>query len=507
MKIHRILLTTLLTGLIVGLGLGFWTNQAASRSSAIPQELKGQMNPPGKASAIQVPDYPSLKNGNPLTDRTWIELNKIVNPAVVNISTQALMRQRPMPRDPFFDFFQQFMGPNGGHPGGRSRPAQSLGTGFIISEDGLIITNNHVVEGADKINVQITDKAEKTYTAEVVGRDQRSDIALLKIDGGKNKFPVAQLGSSKDVEVGENVAAFGNPFGLGHSMTKGIISAKDRPIDEINRFPFLQTDALINPGNSGGPLVNIKGLVIGVNTAINAAGQGIGFAIPIDEVKSIIVQLQKFGTVKKGFLGVSPQDLSPQAAAYLKLQSLDGALVAQVVPNSPAERAGLKELDVIVEFGSKKIRSSVDLQNAAGDSEIGAKVPVKVVRKGKEFTLNVTVGEFSPERRVAQPTQRTIRPPSQQDKLGFGLKLTNLNSELRAQLGIESDVKGALVSEVEPNSIASFAGLAPGDVIVQVNSEKVASADEAMGKLRRGSNALTVLRSGMVMSIFIGAGE
>ena len=511
-----------LIGVLLGSGLGagvmafLYSAEAYSRNQAkIPQELKGQLNQPNKTDKMVAPDYPQLKQGQVLTDRSWVELNKIVNPAVVNISTSTIVRRGPpsgggMGRDPFFDFFEQFMGPpgtNGFGGGGRPRAAQALGTGFIVSEDGLIITNNHVVEGADVIKVQITEKSEKTYEAQILGRDQRADIALLKIEGGNTKFPVVQLGSSKEVEVGENVAAFGNPFGLGHSMTKGIISAKDRPIDEINRFPFLQTDALINPGNSGGPLVNLKGMVIGVNTAINAAGQGIGFAIPIDEVKSVIVQLQKFGTIKKGYLGVGLQDLNPRAASYLGLKTLEGALVSYVEPGSPAAKAGIKELDVITEFGSKKIRSSLDLRNAAGDSQIGSEVAVKLLREGKEKKVTVTMSEAPAEPRKIQPQQRTLQPPAHKDKQGFGLKVSALTPELRSQLNIGKDVKGAVITEVEPDSLAAFAGLQPGDVVIQVNSSKVNSPEEVLTKLKNGSNALTVVRGGVVMSIFIGAGE
>lgn len=471
--------------------------------SAVPQELKGQLNPPGKAGPLTVPDYPALKQGTPITDRTWIELNKIVNPAIVHISTAMLIKQRAM--DPFSEMLERRMFP----PGSRPKSARSLGSGFILSEDGLVVTNNHVIDGADSITVEMPDSPDQPLEAIVVGRDQRSDVALLQIQGkGRKKFPVLQLGSSKDLEVGEHVAAFGSPLGLSKSMTTGIISGKDRPIDEINRFPFLQTDALINPGNSGGPLVNTKGLVIGMNTAINAAGQGIGFAIPIDEVKFVISQLQKFGAVKRGYLGLVPQDLSPQGAAYLKLTSLDGALVTFVEPKSPADKAGLKELDVIKKFGNRDIRSSMELRHAAGDAEIGAQVPVKLIREGKERSVTVVIAEAPQDGRPAPPRAEPLRPPSQRDKQGFGLSVSTLTAELRKELGIaDPKLVGVVVSSIEPNSIAAFAGLEPGDMILQINGKRVSKPEEAMSSLRPGSNALMVWRRGVVLSIFIGAGE
>ena len=475
--------------------------------SVVPQELKGQLNPPGRPGPIQVPDYPTLKQGTPITDRTWIELNKIVNPAIVHISTSTLIKPRMM--DPFSDQQMPFGRPFGMPPGGRPKSARSLGSGFIIGEEGLVVTNNHVVEGADAITVELPDSPGQQFEATIVGRDQRSDVALLQIDGkGRKKFPVLQLGSSKDLEVGEHVAAFGSPLGLSKSMTTGIISGKDRPIDEINKFPFLQTDALINPGNSGGPLVNTKALVIGMNTAINAAGQGIGFAIPIDEVKYVISQLQHFGAVKRGYLGLVPQDISPQGAAYLGLKSLEGALVTFVEPKSPADKAGLKELDVIVKFGNKDIRTAMDLRHAAGDSEIGVEVPVKVIREGKERPLKVTIAEAPLDPRTVPPPAQPLRPPSKNDKQGFGLSFSALTPELRKVLRIDDPkVSGVVISEVVPNSTAAFAGLEPEDVILQINGDRVNTPDEAIAKMRKSSNALMIWRRGIVLSIFIGAGE
>jgi serine protease Do len=313
-----------------------------------------------------------LKLGDPLPQNLFVELAKLVNPTVVNISTTVMPRAQNMPgrqfggglRDPFFDFFEQFMGPLG-----PARPQQSLGTGFIIRKDGLILTNNHVVEKADVIKVQLNENDKVLYEAEILGRDARTDIALIKINTKVN-LAVAALGSSKTLQVGEWVAAFGNPFGHGHTMTKGIVSAIGRELNEINKLPFIQTDASINPGNSGGPLVNAKGEVVGVNTAIDARAQGIGFAIPIDEVKSILEVLEKDGMVRRGYLGVNmyPYPLDPRNAAEIGLNTTEGALVIGTVPNSPAAKAGLKEYDLIIKFGLKEIKDSQDLMRAVQDS-------------------------------------------------------------------------------------------------------------------------------------------
>ena len=267
---------------------------------------------------------PALKLTDPLPGNLFVELAKAINPAVVNISTSVIPRGRQR-RDPMMEMLEQFYGmpmqPPPGGPGGSGpagRPQRmGLGTGFIIRDDGLIVTNAHVINGADVVEVQLTENADKWYKAEVIGSDERTDIALIKIKPDE-KLIVAALGDSSLSQVGEWVAAFGNPYGHGHTMTKGIISSLGREIGEINRLPLIQTDASINPGNSGGPLVNSKGLVIGVNSAIDARAQGIGFAIPIDEVKRIIPQLEKSGSIRKGYLGVVLGDVrSPHRARRL----------------------------------------------------------------------------------------------------------------------------------------------------------------------------------------------
>ena len=322
----------------------------------------------------QTATLPKLKDGDPLPAGLFVNLAKAVNPAVVNIfTTYAPKRmQRDPYRDPFFDLFEQFMGPGG--PGGiQSMPQQSLGTGFIIREDGLIVTNNHVVDRANLIKVQLEERTKEQFDAKVIGKDARTDIALIKIET-KRKLPFVRMGTSADVQVGEWVAAFGNPYGYGHTMTKGIISAVGREIDELNLFPFMQTDASINPGNSGGPLVNTQGLVIGVNAAIDARAQGIGFVIPIDNVKSILPQLEKEGSINRGFIGIQMTDLDDEQAGVLGLKNTEGAFITQVLPDHAAEKAGVRPYDLVVEFDGKKIASSRDLNKAAATTAVGSRL-------------------------------------------------------------------------------------------------------------------------------------
>ncbi|MCB0412738.1 MAG: trypsin-like peptidase domain-containing protein, partial [Bdellovibrionales bacterium] len=327
---------------------------------------------------------PKIEKGQPLPSDLFVELAKLVNPAVVNISTAELPKNQLNPNDPNRYLLEMFLGPQFQYS---QQPRTSLGTGFIIRKDGLILTNNHVIDKADIIKVQLSEDDNTLYDATIIGKDARTDIALIKIDAKKD-LPVANLGSSGDLEVGEWVAAFGNPFGHGHTMTKGIISAKGRSIDEINRFSFLQTDASINPGNSGGPLVNTKGEVVGVNSAIDPRAQGIGFAIPIDDVKSILPQLEKNGGIKRGYLGIYMDNITPRAQQALDLKVDHGALVLKIIPGSPAYKAKLKPYDVILEFNGHKTDDVQELMRAVSDSTVGQTIKVKIFRDGKETSLS-----------------------------------------------------------------------------------------------------------------------
>lgn len=335
------------------------------------------------SSALPSQPLPTLKLNDPLPTNLFVELARAINPSVVNISTSALAKK--MQKDPMQEMLERFYGiPSQEDYGWNNKPRRmGLGTGFIIREDGLIVTNAHVIREADIIEVQLTEGSEKQYKAEVIGLDQRTDIALIKIKPDV-KLSVASLGSSKNLEVGEWVAAFGNPYGHGHTMTKGIISSKGRTIQEINKIPLLQTDASINPGNSGGPLVNSKGQVIGVNSAIDARAQGIGFAIPIDEVKTILPQLELKGALPKAYLGISPEDLDNQTLMYLGLDEENrGSVILQIQPNGPADKAGLKVYDVLTEIDDKKIKNTQDLIDTIADKEPGKKIKIKFLRNNK----------------------------------------------------------------------------------------------------------------------------
>jgi serine protease Do len=450
------------------------------------------------SSLAQKKEMPSLKFGDPLPGNAFVELAKLVNPAVVNISTTAIpQRGYPGsrgPRDPFFDMLEELYGlrMQQQQPPSKSMP-HSLGTGFIIREDGLIVTNNHVIAGADKIMVQINENSDKTYEAKVVGSDDRTDIALIKIEG--KGFPTLAMGSSKSTEVGEWVGAFGNPFGQGHTMTKGIISAKERAIDELNRFPLLQTDAPINPGNSGGPLVNLKGQAIGVNSAIDPRAQGIGFAIPIDEVKSILPLLEKNGRIRKGYLGVTPMDLDPRIAMELGIKETEGAVIAQVEGGSPASKAGFKLYDVVTEFNSKKITSAGDLFRAVGDAPTGESVKAKVLREGKSVTLTVAVGE-RPELPAATPSRRGENL-GQKHELGF--QVADATDKLRKEFRLEPDVRKPLIVNVSPKSPAAQSGLLVGDVVLDVNRKEVNSASDVLKNLKKGTNTLRIFRQGAIL--------
>ncbi|MFP5520204.1 MAG: trypsin-like peptidase domain-containing protein [Bdellovibrionia bacterium] len=453
------------------------------------------------SGTAQVPQRtpPPMKFGEPLPANAFIELAKIINPAVVNISTSVLPRRNRM-RDPMLEMLERFYGMPLNQQEESSRPRQfGLGTGFIIREDGLIVTNAHVIDGADIVNVQLTENTDKLYEATVIGSDKRTDIALIKIQPDR-KLPVAALGSSKDLQVGEWVAAFGNPFGHGHTMTKGIVSSIGREIGEINKFPLIQTDASINPGNSGGPLVNLKGYVIGVNSAIDARAQGIGFAIPIDDVKSIIPQLESRGSVRRGFIGAGLADLDPRAAEYFGLQEESGAVVTVLEKNGPAAKAGIRVYDVIIEFNGKKIKNSNSLIDAVADAPIGQSVKAVVLRGDQRLNVNIKVAERKEERQANNRPQ----PGSRNEKsiaaaLGMGFKMTAPTKDLIEEWGYPEDLKNPIVTEVERNSLASRVGLRVGDVILDVNKKNTETPESVNKNLKKGTNTLRVARGGRLV--------
>ena len=470
-------------------------------SSAIsPSEAEAQITPKISAGEIQ--------------PKTFIELAKLINPVVVNISTSTMPRMQRFgsrpgfpggPRDPFFEMFEQYMQERQGIQQRPPRPQQSLGTGFIIRKDGLILTNNHVVEQADVIQVQLSEGDKTLYEAKIIGRDSRTDIALIKIEPKKD-LPFARLGSSKDLEVGEWVAAFGNPFGHGHSMTKGIVSAIGREINEINRFPFIQTDASINPGNSGGPLVNLRGEVIAVNTAIDARAQGIGFAIPIDEVKSILPALEKEGQIKRAYLGVTlyPEPLPPRALSELKLPVEEGALIVSVLEGSPADKAGLKEYDFIVKFGSREVKDDSDLRRAIEDSGVGASPAVEYYRDGKKQTTQIALRSIPNEMAIKPKEKPPGFPNAKAAPNGLGFKVSMLSRDEAGRMGLNINRPAPVITEVTPKSPAGRAGLRQGDIIVDVNRVKTANEKQVLEQLKPNQvNSIRVFRGELPILIYI----
>ena len=429
-----------------------------------------------------------MQLGPPLPGNQFIELAKKINPTVVNISTTV----RPQYVNPFFEqLLEQLYGLDLQRPQ-RQDPTRRhvVGTGFLIDSSGLILTNSHVIKATETPEVQLIGNEKKYYPTEIIGNDTRFDVALIRIKGDRPKnLPFAKLGDSDKVQVGEWVAAFGNPFGHSFSVSKGIISAKQRHIEQLSPVAFLQTDASINPGNSGGPLVNMRGEVIGLNTAIDARAQGIGFAIPINVVKKIKPQLLKLGYVVRGYLGVGIDDVSLRAMQALSLPNQQGALVLQVEEGSPADKAGIKPYDVITKFNKKDLKGPKDLINAVRDSEIGKKARIEMIRQGQKRTLVVVVGKPS-----QQPTpQRLSQKTESQDKgvegpYRIGLWLSRFSQELAEKYKIKKPpFQRPIVTYVQHDSVAWKSGLREGDVILDVNRRPSGtSVQSVFRKLKKG---------------------
>jgi serine protease Do len=384
-------------------------------------------------------------------------------------------------QDPFRDFF-------GGGPM-REFKQRSLGSGFIISKDGFIVTNNHVIEDADQIKVRLFDDEE--FDAEVVGRDPKTDLALIKISA-THDFEPLKLGNSDTLPVGSWVIAIGSPFGLEQTVTAGIVSAKGRIIGSGPYDDFIQTDASINPGNSGGPLLGLNGEVVGINTAIVASGQGIGFAIPINLAAGIIDQLRNTGEVSRGWLGVGIQNLTPELAEYYGIDREDGVMVTQVYNGDPADKAGIKPGDVIISLDGNPVTDSRDLSKGIADTGAGNRAKVTFLRGGEEKTVRIKLGKRSESEPGAV---RTSSSPSSD----LGLEVRELDSELAERMGIEDDTKGVVVTGIEPDGKASEAGIQRGDIIVEINRQSVASISEyksIIDGLKEGDSVQILLRRG-----------
>jgi serine protease Do len=420
---------------------------------------------------------------------SFAAIAKKTMPVVANISTTSQRTPRSGSNDPIEEFFNRFFG----EASPRENNQRSLGSGIVISRDGEILTNYHVVRNADVIKVKLADQSE--HEARLIGRDGRTDLALIKIRKTSGNLPFAKLGTSSQLDVGDWVMAIGNPFGLELTVTAGIVSAKGRVIGAGPYDNFIQTDASINPGNSGGPLINAVGEVVGVNSAIfsqSGGNVGIGFAIPIDLARKVIEQLRKHGRVIRGWLGVRAQDLSPAAASSLGLvrSSGDMAVVTDVTEASPAAEAGLKAGDVIVEFNGKTVPKSHDFPSIVADTAPGQKITLKVVRDKKEQIVVVKVGELPDE---GDPNQQIeARDPE------LGLRVQRISPEAARRLGLSSS-KGVLVVEVQPGSPADQVGIEPADVIREINQRPVSNVKEferAARQGRRGDRILLLVQRG-----------
>jgi len=413
----------------------------------------------------------------------FVSLAAKLKPAVVNISTAKMVTSTnpflrgpnvPGETDPFQEFFDRFFrdAPQSPHK------ARSLGSGFIISADGYILTNDHVVEGADEIKVKLSDGRE--FTAEVRGLDAKLDLALVKIDAG-GELPFARLGESDDIKVGEWVMAIGNPFGLEQTVTVGIVSAKGRVIGAGPYDDFIQTDASINPGNSGGPLFNIHGEVIGINTAIVAGGQGIGFAIPVNMAKQIIPQLRDEGHVTRGWLGVTVQALNKELADSFGLESTHGALINEITNGSPADKAGLQRGDIILSYDGRQIDELNDLPRLVAATPVDKTVDLTIFRDGKERTVKVTIGKLA-------EGDQAVASGDRASGVTVGITAANLTPELVKRFSLEGG-EGILITKIAPDSPAAAANLRVGDLIVEVDGKTINTVEDfekIIGKMPEG---------------------
>ena len=420
--------------------------------------------------------------------------NKLL-PSVVNISTTQTIEGRPgmelpklPPGSPFEDFFKEFFDRN--QPEQRARRATSLGSGFIVEATGYVVTNNHVIQDADEITVILHD--DTRLKAELVGRDAKTDIAVLRVKP-KDKLPAVKFGNSDKSRVGDWILAIGNPFGLGGTVTAGIISARGRDINAGPYDDFLQTDASINRGNSGGPMFNIDGEVIGINTAIfspTGGSVGIGFAIPATAAKPVIDQLIKHGQVRRGWLGVHIQAVTDEIAETLGLKEASGALVASVIKDGPAEQAKIEAGDVILEFDGKKVTEMRRLPRMVADTEVGKSVPVIVWRNSKKVTLAAKVGELAETKQeVAAKTGGPAKESGERAVEALGLKLSSITPKVAEKFSLGKTAKGVVVTKVDDTGPAAEKGIRAGDVIVEVSQEEVTSPDDIAKKVADAKKA------------------
>jgi serine protease Do len=441
--------------------------------SIMPAHAQLQMSGKGPASVADVAE--------PLLD------------AVVNISTSQTLKGPqgvPLPKapkgSPFDEFFEDFFNKKGKPGGAPDRKVSSLGSGFVIDASGLVVTNNHVIEGADEIIINFPNGT-KLKVDKVLGKDAKTDLALLKVTP-KKPLPFVKFGDSAKLRVGDWVMAIGNPFGLGGSLTVGVVSAKQRDINSGPYDEYIQTDAAINKGNSGGPLFNMAGDVIGVNTAIispTGGSIGIGFAVPSDTAINVVDQLQKFGETRRGWLGVKIQSLTDDIADSLELKESKGALIAGLTEGGPAAKAGILREDVVVKFDGKDVNTSRALPRFVAQTPVDKTVDIEVLRKGQRKTLQVKVGRLEEDdvKKVKAVVGEDTKPETKGKEVSLvGLKLTELTDELRTKFSIDKKVQGVVVIEVDPASPAVQKNIKAGDVIIEVTQEPVTSTDQILKK-------------------------
>jgi serine protease Do len=448
--------------------------------------IYGQYSPAAHAQNNAIESFKKIGN-------SFTAVAKKVSPSVVFIKVEKIVDGKPVVkssspfegRNPLGDeFLKHFFGYPYNHEPQHQQRMVGQGSGFILSKDGYILTNNHVVGDADKVIVKLQDGRE--YTARTIGTDPHSDIAMIKINA--KELPAVDLGDSDTLEEGEWVLAIGNPFGLSHTLTAGIVSAKGRSgLGLADYENFIQTDAAINPGNSGGPLVNLDGEVIGINTAIftrNGGYMGIGFAIPINMVKAIKDQLIKTGSVARGYLGIIIQDLTPELKESFGLDDLKGVLIAEVTKDSPAEKSGLKHGDVIVEFDDKPVKNVSSFRNRVSLKAAGSKEKIIILRDKQSLVLNVTIGKLPGNDLVADAASHTLAE--------LGITVKNLTPDLADQLGYQGE-KGVVITQVNPGTIAALAGLRPGTLIQEVNRKQVQNINEFKQALTQNGEEKLIL--------------
>ena len=472
-NIKIVLIALLLAGAVAGFGYG--------------------MTATAKTGEAKADATAAVSAGSPMVPGNFSDLAEKVRLGVVNIQVSKKVKNAGFERskgNPFGDRnpFGEFFGPFGGlGDNAPERRQQGVGSGFIMSREGYILTNNHVVEDADQIKVNLAGG--KEFNGKIIGRDPKTDLALIKIEAASELQPL-KLGNSDDLKVGNWVVAVGSPFGLEQTVTAGIVSAKGRVIGSGPYDNFIQTDASINPGNSGGPLINLQGEVVGINTAIIASGQGIGFAIPINMAKEIAPQLQKRGHVTRGLLGVAIQDVTPELAKSLGLKESKGALVSQVVPGGPADKAGIEQGDVIVNFDGQLVGDSKDLSRIVAPTPVGKTVAVKLFRDGKEVERQAKVGEME-EETASEAAKSPIHP-------SLGVTVQNLTPQIARELGLKKSA-GVVVTGVEPGSPAAEAMIQAGDVIQAVNRKPVKNVDDfvkTVEKAKGGGSLLLLVQRG-----------